>query len=234
MNISSLKKSKVILAAMLYGSTARKDSDAYSDKDIFILCDDMNAHELLKIKKNLIAPAFADQMSVSTYRLNDVIAMSKKNSLFMWHLKLQGKIIFSKNRILDQILETLEPYNNYQEDLECYTKLLADVKNSLTKWGYLNEFDISLLFTIARNICILLCYHQGAPKFGRSNAYLKANRIFRDNFPMPDKVYQKLCSYKIWYERGIKMNRDSNNEFNSNTIIDHMNDLLSFAKGICL
>lgn len=234
MNIRSLQKSKVILAAMLYGSAARKDSDAFSDKDIFILCEDMNLRELMETKKNLIEPAFTNQITVSTYRLSDVIVMSKRNSLFMWHLKLQGKIIFSKNQLLDKILETLEPYNNYQEDLECYTKLLDDAKNSLTKWGYLNEFDMSLLFTIVRNICILLCYHQGTPKFGRSNAYLKANRIFRNNFPMPDKVYQKLCSYKIWYERGIKMNRGSNKGLNSNKIINHVDDLLVFAKGICI
>lgn len=235
MNIAPLKGSEEILAVMLFGSTARKDRDAYSDKDVFVLCQDLDVRQFFKIRHNLILPVIGENASVCTYMRKDVILMAEKGSLFLWHLKLQGKVIFSKEGVLEEVFNRLKPYNNYDEDLRYYTELLADVKRSSAGWETLTEFDLSLLFTIARNTCILLCHYRGTPKFGRSNAYLAAKRIFGEELPMPQALYSRLCSWKLWYERGIKTsNKDSRDESDLRSILEHVEKLLEFAREECL
>lgn len=234
MNITLLKESKDILAVMLFGSTARKDEDVYSDKDIFVLCNNLTPNEFLEIKHRLILPSAGETSSVCSYRHKDVLLMAQKGSLFMWHLKLQGVIIFSKNNVIENIFTILKPYENYREGLKSCRELLDDIKESFRKWGDLTEFDLALLFTIARNICIFLCYQCGEPKFGRSDAYLTIREIFLEKFPMPDWLYTKLCSCKLWYERGIKIETKLCDKTPDCIIIHHIKRLLEFAERQCL
>jgi len=232
-NIKLLRERSEIISLMLFGSTARKDGDAYSDKDVFVLCTDLDMKTFLDLKKDVIALAIGEGCSVSSYRFSDVIIMAKSGSLFLWHLKLQGKVIFSKNKVIDGIFKSLKPYEKYQQDLEYYGEILNDVTSSLKKRGELSEFDLALLFTIVRNTCMLLCYHEGIPKFGRSNVYLTAEKLFGQNLPVPDWLYQKLCSWKLWYERGIKPNKTIMNKELLESTIAQVNDLLEFARQKC-
>ena len=150
----------------------------------------------------------------------------------LWHLKLQGKIVFSKNSVIEKIFDNLKEYNDYQKDLKYYSELLNDVKASLTKWEIFDEFDLSILFTVARNTCILLCHHLGTPKFGRSNAYLHA-KIAYNELPLKNYVYQELCSWKLWYERGIKPREPQPNQKILSGIIKDIEKLLRFAQKQC-
>jgi predicted nucleotidyltransferase len=234
MNLKSLEESEDILAVVLFGSTARKDGDAYSDKDVFILCKDMQLEELLKLKHDFISQRIEQVEGICCYRYKDAVLMAEKGSLFLWHLKLQGKAIFSKDGSLEKIFNILKPYENYEKDLDYYSELLGDVKESFMKWNGLSEFDLSILFTIARNTCILLCYRRGIPKFGRSNAYLTAKGVFGEKLPIPNWLYPRLCSWKLWYERGIKTHGELVNELKAGSIIDRVEKLIEFAKGECL
>ena len=67
--------------------------------------------------------------------------MAKNGSLFLWHLKLQGKVIFSKNAVVEEVFSSLKQYDNYQQDLNYYGELLEDVIISMKKRGMLSEFD---------------------------------------------------------------------------------------------
>lgn len=234
MNLKSLEESEDILAVVLFGSTARKDGDAYSDKDIFVLCKDLSLDELLKIKSNFILPKVERKEGICCYRYKDVVLMAETGSLFLWHLKLQGNVIFSKDTLLEEIFDALKPYANYRKDLDYYNNLLGDVKESFRKRNKLSEFDLSLLFTIARNTCIVISHYLGTPKFGRSNAYLVVKKAFGEKLPFPDWLYPKLCSWKLWYERGIKTHSDLNNELKCKDIIEHVDRLIEFAKAECL
>jgi len=234
MRLKSLEKSEKVLAVMLFGSAARKDKDTCSDKDIFVLCKDMSLSELGKVKQDFIVPTIGEEASICAYRYNDVVRMADKGSLFLWHLKLEGRMIFSKDKVLEGIIGRLKKYDSYKEDLNCYTDLLTDVENSLKKWGVLCEFDLSLLFTISRNVCMLLCYYRGQPRFGRFDVYYTARSIFGDEFPMPEELYRELCSWKMWYERGVKSDRDSCNKREHIFMVRKVNKLVEFAQQDCL
>jgi len=237
MNIPLLCGRPEILGLMLFGSAARRDADVYSDKDVFVLCADLDLETFLKLKQEVILPAAGEDCSVSSYRFSDFLTMAENGSLFLWHLKLQGKFVFSKNTVIEKVFSLLKQYDNYQQDLNYYGELLEDVIVSMRKRGMLSEFDLSLLFTIVRNTCMLLCYHEGIPKFGRSNSYLTAKKIFGKEFHLADWLYPKLCSWKLWYERGIEPNvalNDTTDTTISASIVAQVKNLLEFAKRQCL
>lgn len=234
MNLRYLEESPDILAVMLFGSAAREDSDTCSDWDIFILCVDLSLNELLRVKQYVIRSLIGDRGSVCAYRRRDVVIMASKGSLFLWHLRLEGKIIFSKDGVLEEILAGLKRYCSYADDLNCYKGLLGDVKLSVKKWYVLSEFDLSLLFTISRNVCMLLCHHEHKPTFGRFDVYSVASDMFREKFPLSERLYRELCSWKMWYERGVKLNSSLPNEIECSIMVREVEGLLEFAEEKCL
>ncbi len=233
MNLQVLKKLPDVLSVVLFGSTARRDADQYSDKDFFVMCCNLDLENLLKMKQDVLVPAIGQTEGISCYRHADTLVMAQKGSLFLWHLKLQGKILFSKNNVFENILSILQHYNNYEKDLSLYMGLLLDVDSSLEKHKFISEFDLSILFTIVRNICILLCYHEGTPKFGRSNAYLTVRSLFNKSLPLEDWVFPTLGSYKLWYERGVKPKKDLNRDFPAQLVLKQIKNLIDFARERC-
>ena len=234
MNLCHLENDPNIIAVVLFGSQARNDSDDYSDKDIFVLCSCTDIVELIKIKKHYDKVYAGFSTGLCCYRMADAEAMASAGSLFMWHLKLQGKVVFSKCRIFEDMLDKLRPYTKYKTDLRYYGELLTDVVDSYDKRAMLSEFDMSVLFTIARNVCILLCHSLGNPKFGRSNAYLYAQSVYKDVFPLDEWIYPFLCSQKLLYERAIDVNRDEVNSCSHRNIIGQIQRLLEFAEAKCI
>lgn len=230
---AQLENDPKILAAVLFGSQARKDADDYSDRDLFALCNCKDVQDLINMKKYYATVLEYVSLGLSFYKKADVEIMANAGSLFMWHLKLQGRVIFSKQRIYEDMLNRLQPYGNYRADLRHYKGLLNDVLSSYDRLSLLSEFDMSVLFTIARNVCILLCYNLGRPKFGRSNAYLHARSVYKNIFPLEEWIYPLLCSQKLLYERAIDTNRDMIDCYGHREIIDQIQSLLDFAEEQC-
>jgi predicted nucleotidyltransferase len=233
MNLKALEELYEVLSIVLFGSTARRDADQYSDKDIFIMCRDLDIENLIKIKEDFIVPAIGYEEGISCYRREDVLLMAQKGSLFLWHLKLQGKVLFSKKGSFENIIANLKPYKDYEKDLSLYKELLSDVSASFQKRKTISEFDISVLFTIVRNVCILLCYHEATPKFGRSNAYIKVRGLFAEDLPLEETIFPKLCSCKLWYERAIKPERDLIQDFPIQSALEQIECLIDFAMEKC-
>ena len=233
MNLQQLETTESVTAVVLFGSAARQDADAHSDTDILVLCNCSDLYALGQIRNDVIVPAIGRRDGVCCYRDIDFRSMARKGSLFLWHLKLQGRVLISKTGTYESILETLRPYDNYEGDLKCYAELLADVTASLRRYGALNELDLSILFTIARNACILLCYHEGTPEFGRSNPYLTARRLFDNTFPLDDWVYPELCSWKLWYERGVRPQSGIRMQLPRDALVEQIRGLLEFTARKC-
>lgn len=234
MNFDIIEEDDNVLGIVLYGSMARKDEDLSSDIDNLILVKDIDSEKLLKFKRKLANRYITVNESLSVYRISDFLSMAQSGSLFMWHIKLQGKIVFSRDNIVEKILADLKPYGKYAYDIEIYSKLLKDVEDSLKIYNICNEVDLALLFTLVRNICILLCFKHGTPKFGRSNAYLKAKSIFGNKFPISDWMYAELCAWKLWYERAIAIQERQISKVPINQMVNNTHNLINFAKEYCL
>jgi len=202
MKAEALVEISQVLGAVVFGSWARGNSDAHSDFDVFILCEDLEFDGLGRLRRQVADALNCHLSSVSAYCLSSAMAMAEDGSLFMWHLKLEGKIAFSREEVIENLFRRLRPYSNYRADFVYYRSLLRDVEESLERFRNPNEFDLSLLFTICRNTCMLLSFLAGKPRFGRRSAFVVANETLASRFPVDSDTYETLLGWKLWYERG--------------------------------
>jgi predicted nucleotidyltransferase len=222
-----------ILSVVLFGSVARGDSDPLSDKDVFVMCADLSEdREFLKLKEQC-RNAFGDA-NVSAYRLRDVKVMTSAGSLFMWHLKMEGKILLSRDGSFENEIKNLNPYMAYRRDFATYRDMLADTREALRRNGELTAFDLGLLFTLARNTCMLLCMKAGVPKFGRRDVYHMARELSKGLLPISQELYEYLLSWKMWYERAIPRVDTPIGRPCSAIIVDAVQELLDYGADHCL
>ena len=137
-----------VLGAVLFGSCARGDSDERSDVDMFVLCDDLPFAEIMDVRDKVADALDIEESGISIYPLGSAREMARSGSAFVWHLKLEGKIVFSRNQEIESLLSSFERYGQCVEDLELYRSLLRDVEESFSDYGKPNAFDLALLFTI--------------------------------------------------------------------------------------
>ena len=86
----------------------------------------------------------------------------------------------------------------------------------------------SLLFTIVRNTCTLLCHKLNQYKFGRRDAFESCLATFSD-FPINVSDYDFLASKKIQYERGIIVKTELSPK-SFDTLLTKVNTLIAYAK----
>ena len=137
-----------VRSVVLFGSAARGDHDALSDVDICAIIDRTEFNRLEDIRCSVATKYDTTATSVSMYTTTVVDDMVRCNSLFLWHLRLEGKIIHDRDGWLSHRLANLAPYDRYASDLATFRELQISVGNVLANDGDLSEFDLHLLFSI--------------------------------------------------------------------------------------
>ena len=99
------------VSACVFGSSARLSQDTLSDKDI-LLCS-----KQLSTLYPLVTELKKDGWSVATYSHKRLRHMLNSRSLFMQHLKLEGKIIWDSENWLEEELEKFTPKSCYQKEI---------------------------------------------------------------------------------------------------------------------
>ncbi|RLG15221.1 hypothetical protein DRN69_03395 [Candidatus Pacearchaeota archaeon] len=182
----NFSKYSFIIAVFVFGSYARDDKDKDSDLDLCIICENLPFGLLLILREEIAKMLEISQKSIVIYTTSDLEQMSRKGSMFMWHLKLEGKLIYSipNDKLIDKCFNNLNPYNNADEDLKIYKSLLDDIKVSVIDKEEINEFDLALIFTVARNTCMVLCEYKGVPRFGRKDGFSTLAEFYQDKLPL--------------------------------------------------
>lgn len=195
-----------IIAIVEFGSSARADNDQYSDRDFFILIDEWESREEIIEEAIRILPLIdSDNSEFIINDLNSFDFMLKRGSLFLWHLKLEAKVHFGEKEFNEKIT-TLQVFDNYEGKYHNYLGVFEDLKAARKELPKTSAFDYSTLFTVIRNLSILVCYRLGSPKFGRTSAF----RQVKDSYPSIDfslDEYMLLQQYKLQYERGFHVQK---------------------------
>jgi predicted nucleotidyltransferase len=215
-----------IKAVVLYGSHARGDANHDSDKDVCVFTQKYTPVD--EIQLTSLLPVLGDTtLSLATYCQNDLTAMLEYGSLFLWHIKLEGRIVHGKDYLAPQ-LERLTPFQRHHAEIVYHAEIFDDLLNATTTPCTANEFDLSLLFTIVRNTCMILAHKAGVHVFGRLACYHVAAQMFHD-LPLDETTYLKLSMWKSVYERGADAQRTLPSTKEMSRLMTQVQRLLEYA-----
>ncbi|MDX6611525.1 MAG: hypothetical protein QOD75_711 [Blastocatellia bacterium] len=202
-------------ALWLYGSYARHDSDSWSDVDLLLISnsevveEDLGAEETLRRADLHVAgiPELSNWMnepskvSISRYTWNEIEEMASYGSLFLHHLRLEGKSLWEADAVkgrLAKLLKQLPPYERATTDLIAFRRTIADVRDSLFEGGSV-AFEMIVLATVLRHSCILGCYLAGDPDFGRTSPVEKMATLLALDSQVSRSVI-RLCRYRAFLD----------------------------------
>ena len=191
---------KADIALWLYGSKARGDSDDFSDTDLLVIGKSIKD---LKYAEKLI-PKGLLKMNLNFHSWKEIQIMAKYGSLFLHHLKTEGKCIYKGELAKDKLLylfSTLKDYKKTKTDLKSFLKVVKETRQSLIT-NQMLYFDLSVLATVIRHCSILGCWHLKKPCFNRIEPVKYLTKILGLS-KINIEEYSKLYKYKLYIERRI-------------------------------
>jgi predicted nucleotidyltransferase len=218
-----------VVAIVEYGATARGDADAYSDRDICVWVEDIGEYEFEAIRTHIAREFSCELRSVSCYRLSTVDEMVQNGSLFLLHLRLEGRVLIDPDGIAEAALSSLAPYVHFQRDVERFRDVFNDVVDEYNTTGELSVFELHVLSIVARNICMLMTVRCGSPAFGR-RAVLGAARACHPDLPMSDSVWNALMNGHLRFMRDVVVTGEGKGSGPMpSELLDTVQGLLGFA-----
>ncbi|MCI8616100.1 hypothetical protein D7V94_18260 [Parablautia intestinalis] len=196
-DIEKLTKEKSVREIYLFGSVAREEQDEYSDIDILIVIDDCSEEEYFKLKDRYAYSLNVPVSWLSVYRNNKIMKMYANGSYFLWHIKKEGKVLYSRDGELANLLLTLPRYTNVGSDLKEYDEILADIKCELDNECISINYELAVLASLVRNTCIAISYLNGRLDFGRNSVVLYCFSEY--NFNVSPEEYKELYRYRLYH-----------------------------------
>lgn len=195
-DIKKLVHEQNIREVYLFGSFARGDQDQYSDIDILIVIDDCTESEYINYKDSFAQILNIPVSWLSVYRIDKIKKMYNYGSYFLWHIKKEGKVIYSRNNELATLLSTLPRYANVESDLKEYSEILSDINGELDNEYISIDYELAVLASLVRNTCIAIAYLNGKLDFGRNSVVVYCFSRYGINIDLTE--YEDLYQYRLY------------------------------------
>jgi hypothetical protein len=173
----------------LFGSAARGDEDGQSDVDVLV-AGPASARVLATL------PYPECRLSLVHYSWDELAYMAGYGSLFLHHVRLEGKPLSpNTGPQLHALLESLPRYHRARHELASFRRVLNDVEDSLMGEPS-TAYELSVIATALRHSCILGCYAIGRPTFGRRTAF----QVFLKHCGLSDLVSEaeRLYEFRLY------------------------------------
>lgn len=146
-----------MVSIYIIGSVARQAYDIISDKDMLAVG---SPREIRKA----ISTYVEDGWNVSCFSRLDFEAMANSRSLFVQHVKQDGRVVRDDHGYLKSVLNQYKANSNYWSELRSAIEPIITLgKLSRDYWGLLFQADI--LYVATRNSCILHRATDASPEF---------------------------------------------------------------------
>lgn len=141
---------------MLFGSTARGDRSVNSDIDV------------LELVSRRSKPYRIGRFNVSAYDKDTLIGLARRGSLFILHLKREGRILRDPTGELENCIASYREPSSYENYLEAVGSLMAllDVQHSgySARWKAYNQVVVYII----RSVLYAQFAQSGVPAFATS------------------------------------------------------------------
>lgn len=188
-------------AVILFGSKSRGDADAASDTDLAIFAEASSPASLISIKRRFSDSISNEDTNFAIYSLTTAERMATDGSLFLWHIKLEGRILFQRSCWLIRLLDCLAPYGNGKadRDIRTFEAVLSDVTDNLSKTESTLLFEAATLFSVLRSLGMIATALVGSPCFGRLDPIFRTRELMGDSFRLTDHDVMRLVAAKLIY-----------------------------------
>jgi len=202
-NFRAIERHPFVEAVTLFGSRARGDSDEFSDMDLAVFVKATHFMALGEIKSRLMNIPSDEEFSLSLYSTRTAEILAREGSLFLWHLNLEGKVLFERNKWISLLFSRLAPYelSKALRDLKTFENILNDVNAALGLGDSTLLFEAATMYAVLRNSAMIHTYTKGAPCFGRSEPIKRLAQDMGQGFPFTSSEIRTLQLLRLTYTR---------------------------------
>lgn len=212
---------------VLFGSHATGRFSRDSDVDVCVIAS-AGSHPI-ESDIRLLAPELPPgKLSIAYFTPQLLRQMCDYGSLFLWHLKLEGITIIGQ-KYLNLVWNQLKPFKAHLNELRYYKLIFWDLVTSSKNGRFVNECDLSVLFTISRNVCMILAHSQGAQVFGRWESFEAASHGY-SRLPISRYNYGVLSEWKTIYDSRADPQAKIPNPKKISQLIRQVQNLLGYAE----
>ena len=191
-----------VVAMVLYGSHARGDADDASDTDVAVFSHATTARDLEIVKRTLVALGGAlESPDFSVYSTATAGKMAEAGSLFLWHLRLEGRVLYEEAGWLEGLWQRLKPYSagGAAEAVDVIEMVVSDIVIALSGAPTTTPFEAATLFSMVRTLGMVIGQATGKPAFGRRSSVDRLRATLGSDFTLTPSELANLEGARLAY-----------------------------------